>query len=279
MCEQHLYTPVPTLQRVLRESKSRFLGETGPYYTCAVTDNEEIFAREYPRLARFWDKDFPSSKRNLQHHQTDSYLQSWLQVSRELCLLWFNREFSLDEWKDFSFGVNIICSSVYKEVIEFCRIDRPNKTGVLWWSLADMWQMLFNYSVIDSDGCKKMPYYWIKQSQQPFALMVVRYELDGEIALYSANNTIDRHVGSYRVIAVDENNNECIVACGEYDEAKNSSRLLQRIPEPKKPTLLIIEWNENGQTSYNHFVTGKNPISLDAWKLWCKKLDQTIFNK
>ena len=274
MCEQHLYTPVPTLSAVLRESKSRFLGETGPYYTCAVTDNESIFAREYPRIERLWNKDFPTSMRNLQHHQTDSYLQSWLQVSRELCSLWFDREFTLDEWKDFSFGVNVICSSVYKEVIEFCRIDRPNKTGVLWWSLADMWQMLFNYSIIDSDGNKKMPYYWIKNSQQPFALMVVRYELDGEIALYSANNTLDRHSGNYRVIAVDENCNERVIAIGEYDEQKNNSRMLQRIPEPNSPTLLIIEWTENGKTFYNHFVTGKNPISLDTWKLWCDKISK-----
>jgi hypothetical protein len=104
---------------------SRFLGEIGPHYTCDVTDNANIFAKEYPRLARLWDKYFPANQRNLQHHQTDSYAQSWLQVSRELCSSWFGREFTLDEWKDFSFGVNVICSSVYKEVIvdgELCEL-------------------------------------------------------------------------------------------------------------------------------------------------------------
>ncbi|MBO5285996.1 MAG: hypothetical protein J6B16_03770 [Clostridia bacterium] len=276
MCEIHLYTPVPTLPKVLRECKSRFLGETGPYYTCAISDNKDIFAREYPRLARLWDEYFPASKRNLQHHQTDSYLQSWLQVSRELCSTWFGRDFTLDDWDDFKFGVNVICSAIFKEIIEFCRVDRPNKTGVLWWSLADMWQMLFNYSVIDSEGGKKMPYYWIKESQQAFALMIVRYELDGEIALYSANNTLEKHRGSYRILAMDENNNEKVIALGEYDEAKNCSRMLQRIPEPETPTLLIIEWKENGKTSYNHFVTGKSPVNLETWKLWCKKINQLL---
>jgi beta-mannosidase len=276
MCEVHLYTSVPTLPKVLRECKSRFIGETGPYYTCAISDNKDIFAREYPRLARLWDEYLPTNKRNIQHHQTDTYLQTWVQVSRELCTTWFNRDFTLEQWSDFKFGVNVICSSIYKEVIEYCRIDRPNKTGVMWWSLADMWQMLFNYSVIDSEGGKKMPYYWIKQSQQPFALMMVRYELDGEIALYSANNTLENHFGNYRIVAIDENNNERVVALGEYNEPKNNSRMLQRIPEPKSPTLFIIQWNENGKTSYNHFVSGKNPISIETWKLWCERINKIL---
>ena len=276
MCEAHLYTPVLTVPQVLRECPSRFLGETGPYYTCAVSDDKSIFERELPRIERLWNEDFPASKRNLQHHQTDSYLQSWLQVSRELCVAWFGRDFELSEWEDMRFCVNIISASVFKEIIEFCRVDRPAKTGVLWWSLADMWPMLFNYSVIDCYGGKKAPYYWIRESQQHFALMIVRYELDGEIALYAANDTLTNHKGSYRVIAVAPNGDERVIALGEYNEPKNGARLIQRIPENDSSELLIIEWTENGKTSYNHFVTGKMPWSIDTWKLWSNRLDKCI---
>jgi len=276
MCECHLYTPVLTVPQILRETMSRFLGETGPYYTCAVSENPDILAREYPRMERLWDVEFPARRRNLQHHQTDSYLQSWLQVGRELCQAWFGRDFTLADWEDMCFCVNIISASVFKEIIEFCRVDRPNKTGVLWWSLADMWPMLFNYSVIDCYGGRKMPYYWIRESQQDFALMIVRYELNGEIALYAANDTIERHTGSYRVIAVDASGAEKVIALGEYDEPKNSSRLIQRIPETHAPAMLLIEWTENGVTSYNHFTTGTMPWSMDAWKRWSDRLDACI---
>ena len=274
MCEAHLYTPVLSLPQVLREAICRFLGETGPYYTCAISDDARIFEREYPRLKRLWDVEIPKNLRNIQHHQTDSYLQTWVQTGRELCGAWFNKDFSLSEWEDFKLCINLISASIFKEIIEFCRVDRPRKTGVMWWSLADMWQMLFNYSVIDCYGNNKMPYYWIRESQQAFALMIVRYELDGEIALYAANNTLEGHSGSYRVLAIDEDGNESVVAMGGYDEPKNGSRLIQRIPEGGAPKLLIIEWTENGNTHYNHFVTGRMPWSLDAWKIWSKRIDK-----
>jgi hypothetical protein len=77
-------------------------------------------------------------------------------------------------------------------------------------------------------------------------------------------------------VAIDENNNERVVALGEYNEPKNNSRMLQRIPEPKSPTLFIIQWNENGKTSYNHFVSGKNPISIETWKLWCERINKIL---
>ena len=113
-------------------------------------------------------------------------------------------------------------------------------------------------------------------AQQDFALMIVRYELNGEIALYAANDTLERHTGSYRVIAVDASGAEKVIALGEYDEAKNGSRLIQRIPETHAPALLLIEWTENGVTSYNHFTTGTMPWSMDAWKRWSDRLDACI---
>ena len=74
-------------------------------------------------------------------------------------------------YKDYALAVNIICAEIFKDVIEYSRVNYPKKTGVLWWSLYDMWPMLFNYSVVDCDGQRKLPYYWIRESQQDVALI------------------------------------------------------------------------------------------------------------
>ena len=62
------------------------------------------------------------------------------------------------------------------------------------------------------------------------------------------------HTVSYRIIVVGELGNERTVATGEYDEPKNGARFIQRIPESSSPAPLLIEWTENGVTSYNHFT-------------------------
>ena len=93
--------------------------------------------------------------------------------------------------------------------------------------------------------------------------MIVRYELDGEIALYCANNTLENHKGSYRVIAVDEHNKESVVLNGEYDGPENCSRMLQPINETGSPTLFIIEWIENDKKYYNHFIITEGSLEYE----------------
>ena len=273
MPEVHLYTPVLDVPKVLRDCFCRFIGETGPYYTCAVSDSEEIFAREYPRLHRLWDEEFPKSRRNLQQHQTDSYMQTWIQTGRELCQAVYGRDFALSEWKDFKLAINLICAGVFKEIIEYCRVDRPDKTGVLWWSLFDMWPMICNYSVVDAEGNPKLPYYWIRESQQDFALLMVQKELGGDVGLYAANDTLTRHSGSYQIIRVDAEGEERMVACGVFDEKENSARLLQLLPG-LEDALYLIMWQEGKEFRINHFVKGK--ADFETWKRWNQRLSDIL---
>ena len=274
--EHHFYPDTTMIDQTLRECKSRFIGETGPIFINPMTDSDEIFAREEARARRLWNQPIPEEQRNHMMHQTDSYFCSWRQKGKEMCALWYNRDFSVDEKSDYCQAINIICGEVYKEIIEFCRIDRPNKTGVIWWSLADMWPCLYNYSIIDGNLNPKLPYYWIRESQQLFALMAVRYEYGGEAALYSANNTLSRHTGEYTIVAVDANGRRREVASGRFNEAPNSSRMLQRLPEGDKPELWIIEWTENGETYRNHFVTGSKQCDFKIWRRWLNVLKKNF---
>ncbi len=271
--ESHMYPETMRFAETLRANRSRFIGETGPISINAMTNNPAVFAREKARAEREWDVYIAPKDRGHRAHQGGEYFMSWRQTGKELCEVYFGRDFSAAEWQEYSNAVNIICGDVFKEVIEFCRTGRWDKTGVIWWSLMDMWPMLFNYSVVDCYGVPKLPYYWIRQSQQPFALMAVRKEAYGEPALWTANDTMQPHKGTYTITAINERGEEKCIALGSYDEAPNSSRLLQVLPENGEKALWIIRWTEDGKEHVNHFVTGGRGCDYVIWRGWLDKLN------
>lgn len=271
--EYHLYPAPLDNSKAIRECKSRLIAETGPCPICAVTDNEHIFAREEARARRLWNTPIDAASRNITCHQTDDYFSSWRQRCRETCLAWYGRDFSWEERQDFFLAVNIICAELFKETIEFCRMDRWNKTGVIWWSLMDMWPMLFNFSVVDCDFQHKLAYEWIRHSQQPFALTVVRYEEGDEAALYAVNDTLSSQRGTYRIISVTADGTETLLAMGTCAEQPNGARMLQRLAEPESPQLWLIEWEINGERYCNHFVTDSRGAGFDTWKKWNNRIN------
>ena len=267
--EVHLYPKPLDYAKALRSCKSRFIGETGPIGMNPMTDNPRIFEREKERAKRLWDAPRAGG---VDAHQADDYFINWRQTGKETCLKYYGRDFSFDEIEDYYTAENVICADVFKEVIEYCRTERPNKTGVIWWSMLDMWPMLFNFSVVDCDFVKKLPYYWIRQSQQSLLLCIVRKELDGDIALYTANNTLSEKKGEYKITAITESGEAREVTSGSYVAEKNASALVGKLPESEKPELLIIEWKDGDGVHYNHFITGKKPYNFEAVKMWSDRL-------
>lgn len=271
--EVHLYTETYDQPAVLRATKSIFLGETGPFWTNAMAVNQSIFTREKDRAARLWDEDVtePPVRNEVIFHQDDYYFKMWRQSARRACERFFGRDFSFDEIKDFALALNLICAEVFKDLIEYCRVSRPEKSGVIWWSLMDMFPMLFNYSVIDSDGKRKLPYYWIQSSQQEFALMAVRKEIGGELALYAANDTLCDRTAEYTVTAYNEDLTYRTVASGICRQRKNSVSLIQRIAESEEPQLWVIKWECGGKTCFNHVLTGKT--SYEVMREWVRIIE------
>ena len=135
----------------------------------------------------------------------------------------------------------------------------------------DMFPMLFNYSVIDCYGGRKLPYYWIQTSQQEIALMAVRKEIGGELALYAANDTLLDCKSEYTVTAYNEDMTHRTIASGIFAQKKNSSSLIQRVAEDDKPQLWIIKWNVGNKTCFNHVFTGKT--SYEVMKNWIEIIE------
>ena len=184
----------------------------------------------------------------------------------------YGRDFSIDEWKDYTLAVNLACAEIFKDVIEYCRIS-PNKTGVLWWSLSDMWDMLFNYSVIDSDGNAKLPYHFIKRSQSALCMIALPTETDSPLELFVANGSLASKKVSYKVSAYRASGEEESLASGTMTAEKSSVTSLGTLPSLEKGTLVLMEYSFDGVTLFNHafpsfadYPTMKELLSLYARK-------------
>lgn len=269
--EDHLY-PME-YGKALRASKACFIGETGPWCFSPFTDDEEIFERERARCERLWDvTEVPQNVEDL--HQSDSYFARCRVIGRKNCLEWFGRDFSLDEWKDYAMAVNTVCADIFKDAVEYTRVMRWRKTGVLWWSLADMWPMLFNYSVADFRGRPKLPFYRIRQSQRDFALCLVQRDLGAAPELYAVNDTLVRRTGRYRITAIDGAGKVRPVMEGRFDAAPNDATLLPAVEVTDAQELYLIEWQtDGGKRHTNHFVSGPRPYPFESWKRWNALLD------
>ena len=269
LAEIHAYPRYYNFCDTIKNANAKFIGEVGPGEIFPVSISDSIFEREQERAKRLWNSD---EKINEQFHQADGYFAEWRRSCKKLCTEKFGKDYSLEDWKEMAFAVNLTAAEEFKFVAEYSRVNFPRKTGVLWWSLIDMWPMLFNVSVIDSEYGRKMPYYWLEKAQQDSCLIFMKNESKDVWELYSSNCTSDTHLIEYSVTAYDENGNCDVIAKGKYNQKENCSELLQCIANPDKPELWIAEWKDNKNVYRNHAITGFS--SIETMKLWAEIISE-----
>ncbi len=274
--EVHLYPKDENFRKAFRTCRSRFVGETGPFFINAMSESADIVERERERVSRLWDVPIAAKDYTIESHQMDEHFITWKDACRKRLTHFFGKEFTFEPWQDFALGVNSICADIFKFAIEYSRSLKWQKTGVLWWSLLDMWPMMFNYSVVDYNFRKKMPYYWIRQSQQPFCLMIVERNENGPPVLVAANDTLEKQSGHYTVETSDDGTGTGRqIASGRFEIGPNHNEDLQILEKSKEPELWIIKWHFGKTPCYNHFVTGAPPFNFDTWKKWNSILLET----
>jgi len=269
--EMHLYPPVPEFAARLRECRARFIGETGPIGVNSVAVNRETFEKEKARMERLWDAP---AMMTTDVHQDDGYFVKWRRAGKAACQWFYGRDFAFAEWKEYALAINVLCAEVFKDALEYSRVMRWTKTGIIWWSLCDMFPMGFNYSVMDHELNPKLAYHWIEHSQKELCLMAVRTELSGEPALYAANDTRETKRFTYTVTQYDGAGNGQIIASGTAVQAPNSSSLIQRIAEPEEASLWVIRYSDGEESAANHAFTGK--CGWDVMRRWIRILEKEL---
>ena len=76
-----------------------------------------------------------------------------------------------DDLAEFSMLSQISQAEALKFFVEFTRLNKWNKTGIMWWNLLDCWPQ-FSDAVVDYYFDKKLAYYYLKNVQQNLCLMI-----------------------------------------------------------------------------------------------------------
>lgn len=168
---------------------------------------------------------------------------------------------------DYALASQISQAEAFKYFIERMRIDRPNKSGVIWWNLLDGWPQMSD-AVVDYYYEKKLAYHYIKRVQKPFIVAVGELN-DWYMPVYLCNDTLVEKKGNVKIYDADTKK---VLLEKEFTAPKNTSVVLDYIEGyyyEKK--LLIIEWEVDGEKGYNHYLMGSPAHDFEKYKNWIKK--------
>ncbi len=178
-------------------------------------------------------------------------------------------DFIPDNLDDFVYYSQIFQAEAFKYVIEKFRMEKPNKTGVIWWNLINGWPQIDN-GVVDYYYEKKLAYYYIKTSQQDVCLMMS--EDKENIFLYGVNDTQNSHMVSYKVTGAltDEE-----IAFGKINLPESCSEKILEIPIANgEQKFLIIEWRDDKKCFKNHFVSNIKPLDISKYNILIKNINK-----
>lgn len=157
----------------------------------------------------------------------------------------------------------------FKFYLENSRFNRPYTTGMLLWNYLDGWPQ-FSEAFVDFYFNKKRGYEIIKRSFAPI-LVGVKENINSRYEVVVDNQTLTDENVKYTVYDGETNN---VFISGEV-LAKNNSltfiKELENIFFDKK--LLIIKYEINGNTYYNHFITGFPTYEVSKFDKWYAILD------
>ncbi len=154
-----------------------------------------------------------------------------------------------------------------KFLIERFRATKWRRTGLIWWNLIDCWPQ-FSDAVVDYYYDKKKAYDFIKRSQQPM-LLVFREPENGVLSLVAVNEFLVQKDVKYTVrdLATDT-----VVLSGEATVSANDGVVLGQVEFDENGVhFYLIEWEIDGESYKNHYLSGKPPYSFKQYLEWIKE--------
>jgi beta-mannosidase len=168
----------------------------------------------------------------------------------------------------FIFASQVVQAEAMKFFIEFWRMDKFRKTGIIWWNLRDGWPIISD-AVVDYYNSKKLAYYYIRQVQHNTCVMVGD-PTDGKHPVVAVNDTREEKSGT--VIVKDADSGE-IMFTGSFTIPANSKTEVGTIPQTLKQAMWLMEYTIGKEKYTNHYMAGKAPFKLTDYQRWYKKLN------
>lgn len=195
---------------------------------------------------------------NWQKHRNSLMLSQIYEVFGEIPL----------DLEDFILASQAVQAEAMKFFIEFWRMDKGNRNGILWWNLRDGWPIISD-AIVDYYGGKKLAYGYIKNVQRDVCVMIGDAISNGH-AVTVVNDT--RQSQKVEVLIKDAETGELLLEQDCYAN-ENGKEILGYLPGIKNDALWLIEYTVNGEKFKNHYIAYQPPLSFKQCEKWLTELN------
>lgn len=258
LVEDHLWGPRDYFKAdFYKNNKAHFVSETG-YHGCPSLDSV---------------KKFISPECVWPYNNSEWILHSCDQSGNDFRVMLMEKQVRQlfgdvpQDAESYILASQISQAEAKKYFIERIRVARPEKTGIIWWNLLDGWPQMSD-AVVDYYFTKKLAYYYIKRSQQPFAVCADEIK-SWNLNLYACNDTLQKKTGC--LVVKDALEDKVLCEC-DFVAEENTATLITSLPTYySEHKILVFEWETDGEHGFNHYLCGCPPISLQMYKEFLQK--------
>jgi beta-mannosidase len=167
----------------------------------------------------------------------------------------------------FIFASQAVQAEVMKFFIEFWRMDKFRRTGIIWWNLRDGWPIISD-AIVDFYNSRKLAYYYIRQVQHNACVMIGDPKEENHPVI-AVNDTREAKSGTVTVRDADSG---VTLFEATFRIPANGKTLVGNIPEMHKQAMWLIDYTIGEGTYKNHYLAGEVPFNLDDYERWYRKL-------
>ena len=168
----------------------------------------------------------------------------------------------------FIFASQAVQAEVMKFFVEFWRMDKFRRTGIIWWNLRDGWPIISD-AIVDYYNSKKLAYYYIRQVQYNVCVMIGDPK-NGNHPVIAVNDT--REMKSGTVTVRDADSGETLFY-SLFNIPSNGKTIIGNIPDLKNQSMWLIDYTIGKESFRNHYLAGEVPFKLEDYQRWYKKLN------
>ena len=265
LAENHLWGPRNNFKsKFYVENKNVFISEIG-YHGCSSVESIKKFIPE--QSLWHWEND------DWMVHQTvpgGDWTSDWNRI--KLMAYQVRELFGTipDDLESFSVCSQISQAEALKFFVEFTRLNKWSKTGILWWNLLDCWPQ-FSDAVVDYYFDKKLAYYYLKNTQSNLCLMI-EDPTEWNARLILGNDGSLDYKGTYTVL--DGLSGERLYSGAFFSKANENMPLID-IPLSKNITqyLILIAETDKGRF-VNHYINYGGALKQEEYLAFLNRYAQ-----
>jgi len=261
--EQHLWGPRGYYKApYYTENTAKFVSEIG-YHGCPNRESlEKMFDKDfvYPWQKGFeWNDQWQTKAVRSHPYATETIKRNDLMINQIKCVF---TEVPTDLDR-FILASQIIQAEAKKYFIEFWRMNKFDRNGILWWNLRDGWPVISD-AIVDYYYSKKLAYFYIKRVQTDVCVMIGDAKEDG-FPVVIVNDTLQDVEGSFSI--KDADGGEALFS-EVFRVSKNGKLLAGLLPKTEETKLWLIEWQVGGKDYTNHYFAYEPHVELDVYLKW-----------